>query len=65
MTGIGKVLGISGSPRRDGNTELLLKEFSRGARASGHETELIILNKFNIAMYILRFLPGKWSVYNR
>ena len=35
MTRIGKVLGISGSPRRDGNTELLLKEFLRGARACG------------------------------
>jgi len=49
MTRIGKVLGISGSPKRDGNTELLLKEFLRGARASGHETELIILNKFKIS----------------
>jgi hypothetical protein len=43
MTRIGKVLGISGSPRRDGNTELLLKEFLRGASAIGHETELLIL----------------------
>ena len=49
MTRIGKVLGISGSPRRDGNTELLLKEFLRGARASGHETELFILSKFKIS----------------
>ncbi len=49
MTRIGKVLGISGSPRRDGNTELLLKEFLRGARASGHETELFILNKLKIS----------------
>ncbi len=49
MTRIGKVLGISGSPRRDGNTELLLKEFLRGARDSGHETELFILNEFKIS----------------
>ena len=49
MTRIGKVLGISGSPRRDGNTELLLKEFLRGARVSGHETELFILNEFKIS----------------
>ena len=49
MTRIGNVLGISGSPRRDGNTELLLKEFLRGARASGHETELFIINKVKIS----------------
>jgi multimeric flavodoxin WrbA len=49
MTRTGKVLGISGSPRSDGNTELLLKEFLRGARASGHETELFILNEFKIS----------------
>jgi multimeric flavodoxin WrbA len=50
MTRIGKVLGISGSPRRDGNTELLLKEFLQGARASGRETELFILSKFKISL---------------
>jgi multimeric flavodoxin WrbA len=49
MTRIGKVLGISGSPRRDGNTELLLKEFLRGASASGHETELLLLSEFKIS----------------
>ena len=49
MTEIGKVLGISGSPRRSGNTELLLKEFLRGARAAGHETELFILSELKIS----------------
>ena len=49
MTRIGKVLGISGSPRRDGNSELLLKEFLRGASTSGHETELFILDNFKIS----------------
>jgi multimeric flavodoxin WrbA len=43
-------MGISRqSPGGGGNTELLLKEFLRGASASGHETELIILNKFEIS----------------
>ncbi|MHC4268052.1 MAG: flavodoxin family protein [Planctomycetota bacterium] len=43
------VLGISGSPRRDGNTELLIREFMKGAKASGHETELIILTELKIS----------------
>lgn len=44
-----KVLGVSGSPRRNGNTELLLKEFLRGAEASGLETDLNILTTLNIS----------------
>ncbi len=43
------VLGISGSPRRNGNTELLIQEFMRGAEASGHKTELIILSELKIS----------------
>ncbi|MHC4321691.1 MAG: flavodoxin family protein [Planctomycetota bacterium] len=44
-----QVLGISGSPRRSGNTELLIREFMRGAEAGGHKTELIILSELNIS----------------
>jgi multimeric flavodoxin WrbA len=44
-----KVLGISGSPRRNGNTELLLRELLRSAEASGLETELVILSELNIS----------------
>ena len=44
-----QVLGISGSPRRNGNTELLIREFMRGAEDVGHKTELIILNKLKIS----------------
>jgi len=36
-----KVLGFSGSPRTDGNTDLLIKELLRGAADAGAETELI------------------------
>jgi multimeric flavodoxin WrbA len=46
---MGKVLGIAGSPRRNGNTEFLLREFMRGAEANGLEAELIILCKLNIS----------------
>ena len=44
-----QVLGIAGSPRRNGNTELLIREFMRGAEAGGHETELIILSELKIS----------------
>lgn len=38
-----KVLGILGSPRRQGNTELLLDEFISGAESHGAEIEKIVL----------------------
>jgi len=44
-----KVLGIAGSPRRDGNTDLLLAEFLRGAASKGAEVKTIILNELKIA----------------
>ncbi len=39
-----RVLGISGSPRRGGNTDLLLAEVIRGAASRGAEVKTIILN---------------------
>ncbi len=44
-----KVLGIMGSPRLRGNTELLLDEALRGAREKGAETEKITAAKLKIA----------------
>jgi len=44
-----KVVGISGSPRREGNTEILLKEVLRGAEEAGAETRLFILSRMNIS----------------
>ena len=43
-----KVLGIAGSPRRNGNTDILLAEFLRGAASKGAETKTIILSKLDI-----------------
>ncbi len=43
-----KVLGIAGSPRRDGNTDLLLAEVMRGAASRGAEVKTIILNDLKI-----------------
>ena len=44
-----KVLGIAGSPRRGGNTDLLLTEVMRGAASKGAEVKTIILNDLTIA----------------
>lgn len=38
-----KVLILSGSPRKGGNSDLLCDEFLRGAKESGHEAEKIFL----------------------
>jgi len=43
-----KVLGIVGSPRRGGNTDMLLAEVMRGAASKGAEVKTIILNNLNI-----------------
>jgi multimeric flavodoxin WrbA len=43
-----KVLGIFGSPRRGGNTELLLEEALKGAKKEGAEVERIYLSDFTI-----------------
>ncbi len=43
-----KVLGIAGSPRRGGNTGLLLAEVMKGAASKGAEVKTIILNNLNI-----------------
>lgn len=44
-----KILGIYGSPRRGGNTELLLKELFRGCRESKAEVEEIYLRDLKIS----------------
>lgn len=42
-------MGIAGSPRRGGNTELLLQEAMSGANRQGAETKIIILSELSIA----------------
>jgi len=41
-----KVLGISGSPRRGGNSDILLKSFLDGVRRGGSDTEAINLSDY-------------------
>jgi multimeric flavodoxin WrbA len=43
-----KVLGIFGSPRKGGNTELLLEEALKGAEAEGAEVERLHIADYNI-----------------
>lgn len=44
-----KVLGIVGSPRRGGNTEVLVDEVLAGAKEAGALTEKVILNELDIS----------------
>jgi len=43
-----KVLGIAGSPRKGGNTHILVSQILKGAREMGARTELISLGKLRI-----------------
>jgi len=43
-----KVLGIFGSPRRGGNTDILLEETLKGAEKEGAEVERLFLTDFTI-----------------
>ncbi|MGB7538574.1 MAG: flavodoxin family protein [Anaerolineales bacterium] len=43
-----KVLGIVGSPRKKGNTHLLVSRILEGAQSAGAETELLLLNDLTI-----------------
>ena len=38
-----KITVLNGSPRRNGNTEIMVNEFVRGAGEAGHETTVIYL----------------------
>lgn len=44
-----KVCIISSSPRRNGNSNILCKQFSKGAKEAGLEVEIIQLNKYHIS----------------
>ena len=43
-----RVLALNGSPRRGGNTDLLLAEVIKGAESKGAETKTIVLNDLDI-----------------
>ncbi len=43
-----KILALIGSPRKHGNTEILVDEILRGAETKGHTTELLRLYDYEI-----------------
>ena len=44
-----KCVGIAASPRKRGNTSILLEEALRGAADAGAETETIVINRFRFS----------------
>lgn len=44
-----KILILSGSPRKGGNSDILCDEFAKGAKDSGHDIEKIHVDEKNIA----------------
>lgn len=44
-----KITILNGSPRENGNTEIMAQEFAKGAKENGHEVELINLAGKQIA----------------
>jgi len=53
-----KILGLSCSPRKSGNTEILLEEALSGARQEGAETEL-----FSVSGKDIRPCDGCWACF--
>ncbi|WP_406661774.1 flavodoxin family protein [Methanolobus sp. ZRKC3] len=43
-----KILGVSGSPRKNGNTDILLDSFLKGSESVGAETKMIFLRNYSI-----------------
>ena len=44
-----KVLGIMGSPRKNGNTHILMNKILEGAKSAGASTELVLIADLDIA----------------
>lgn len=43
-----KIIGLVGSPRKNGNTDVLVQKALEGAQSAGNETALFRLNELNI-----------------
>lgn len=63
-----KVLILSGSPRKGGNSDILCDEFMRGAKESGNEVKKIRLAEKNVgyckACYYCKNSGGKCVIKN-
>jgi len=47
-----KILALVGSPRREGNTDLLVEQILRGSRTSGHTAEKLFLYDYTISLCV-------------
>jgi len=43
-----KVVALLGSPRRNGNTDIMAEEVLRGAREAGAETDIIAIDEYHV-----------------
>jgi len=43
-----RILGIGGSPRKNGNTDILLDNFLKGAESGGAKTKKILLREYSV-----------------
>jgi multimeric flavodoxin WrbA len=43
-----KILGVGGSPRKNGNTDILLDSFLKGAESTGAETKKVLLRNYSV-----------------
>ncbi len=57
-----KVLVISSSPRKGGNSDLLCDQFIKGAQESGHQAEKIYLNDKKINFFVRDDYAAKDSI---
>lgn len=57
-----KVLILSGSPRKGGNSDLLCDEFAKGATEAGHNVEKIHASEKNIHPCIACYHCSKTAV---
>jgi multimeric flavodoxin WrbA len=47
-----KILALIGSPRKMGNTDLLVEQILKGCRAKGHTTEKVFLYDYTISLCV-------------
>lgn len=60
------VLILSSSPRENGNSDTLCKEFAKGAIDAGHNVEVVrIPNKKNRLLYWLLCVSQNWQMFSK
>jgi multimeric flavodoxin WrbA len=59
-----KILAVSGSPRKESNTDIIIRAILKGAEEAGHQTEFIKINDLEVspcqACGYCRERPERW-----